>query len=119
MHTFSVALATGGGQTIRATDTTSINPTVAGISGPIAVRGLVVSSFSPNANGFTVNFSKPFIPADLALYDTNSNTAANIVITGSNGVGPIHGSLLIDPSNQSLAFKATSAYLGCSMVQWH
>ncbi len=78
----------------------------------IASGGLLVTSLAPMPDGFTVTFNRAFIPGDLTLYGANSNAVADVVMMGSNGVGAIHGSLIIDPTNQSLTFKATSSYLG-------
>ena len=111
VHTFNVTLNTGGNQFITAADTASSKPTVAGTSSAITTRGLVVTSLTPTPTGFTATFSKAFMPADLALYAGDLKTVADVVLTGNNGVGPIHGSLIIDPSNQSLTFKATASYL--------
>ncbi len=110
MHTFSVTLNTGGNQTISATDTTSTNPTISGTSNPISTRGLVVTAFTPTPTGFTASFSKAFIPNDLTLYGTNKTTVQDVTLVGTH-VGPIHGSLIIDPSNMSVTFKATASYL--------
>ena len=87
------------------------NPIIIGTSTDIITRGLVVSSFTPTPNGFIVGFDKSFVPSDLFLYNSNLSTPADVRMTGSNGVHNIIGSLLLDPSNQSLTFKATSAYL--------
>ncbi len=111
IHTFSVILATAGNQKVTATDTTSTNPAITGTSNTVAVAGLVVTSVTPTPNGFTVTFNKAFIPGDIALYGANKNVVADVVLTGDNGVNAIHGSLLIDPSNQSFIFKATTSYL--------
>ena len=110
VHTFSVTLNTGGSQTISATDTTSTNPTIAGTSSPITVSGLVVTAFTPTPTGFTASFSKAFMPNDLTLYGANKTTVQDVTLVGTH-VGPIHGSLIIDPSNMSVTFKATASYL--------
>ncbi len=111
VHTFSVTLNTSGGQTITATDIHATNPTVTGISSPVTTRGLVVTALTPTPTGFTATFSKAFVPADLTLYGSNLKTVADVVLSGNNGVGPVHGSLIIDPANQSFTFKATASYL--------
>ena len=110
VHTFSVTLNTGGSQKISATDITSTNPTITGTSSPIAVSGLTVTAFTPTPTGFTASFSKAFIPNDLILYGTNKNTVQDVTLVGTH-VGPIHGSLIIDPSNMKVTFKATASYL--------
>ena len=110
-HTFSVMLNTAGSQRIMATDAVSSSPTtIIGSSGPITTRGLMVTSFAPTSTGFTASFSKAFLPADLTLYGQNQTTVKDVVLTGAH-VGPIHGSLLVDPSNMKITFKATSSYL--------
>ncbi len=108
VHSFAVTLVTAGNQTIKALDSSAL-PAV-GVSNAITTRGLVVTSFSPQPDGFTATFSKPFVPGDLALFGAALNVPAAVVMTGA-GVGPIHGSLLVDPSNQSVTFKATASYL--------
>ncbi len=112
VHTFNVMLNTCGNQTVSLADTTSRTPSITGTSSVITIRGLTVTSLTPTPNGFTINFNKPFVPADLTLYGANVSAVDDVVMTGNNGVGPIHGSLIIDPTNQSLTFKATSSYLG-------
>ncbi len=110
-HTFSVTLNTAGSQTITATDTVATTPTITGISNAIVTRGLLVTGFTPTPTGFIATFNKPFMPADLTLYSSSPNGVANITMFGSNSVGAIHGTLLIDPSNQSITFKTTATYL--------
>jgi hypothetical protein len=111
VHAFSVTLATGGKQTIVATDAASTNPTISGTSSAIATRGLVVvGTPTITASGFTVNFSKPFVPGNLALYGPGLGTAPVITLVGKAS-GSINGTLLADPSNTSITFKATSSSL--------
>jgi Bacterial Ig-like domain (group 2) len=110
-HTFAVTLNMAGSQKITAMDVAATKPLIIGISNTVITSGLQVSTLTPTPTGFTVTFNKPFIPADITLYGGSPNTVADVVLTGNNGVGLIHGSLLIDPSKQSFTFKATSAYL--------
>ena len=112
VHSFTggITLNTPGTQTISALDTTSTNPVIAGTSGAITTRGLVVTALTPNPTGFTATFNKAFLPADLTLYGLNLTTVQDVTMVGAH-VGPIHGSLLIDSSNTSFTFKATSSYL--------
>jgi hypothetical protein len=110
VHTFNIKLKTGGSQTITVTDTTSFNPTITGTSDLITTRGLVVTAFTPTATGFSASFSKKFLPADLTLYGPNLITVKDVTLRGAH-VGPINGSLIIDPSNQSITFNATANYL--------
>jgi hypothetical protein len=102
--TFSVTLNAPGNQTITATDT--LNPAITGTSGPITTRGLTVTSVTPAPTGFIASFSKPFVPADLTLYGAGLHTVQDVTLVGAH-VGAINGSLVIDPSNMSLVFKAT------------
>jgi hypothetical protein len=104
--TFSVTLNSQGSQTITATDNALTNPILTGTSGAITARGLTVSSLTPSARGFTAVFSKPFVPANLSIYGTGSKTA-DVTLVGAH-VGPISGSLLVDPSNTSVTFNATA-----------
>jgi hypothetical protein len=104
--TFSATLKSGGSQTITATDVSSTRPTITGTSNVIAARGLMVSSFTPTATGFTATFSKPFVPGDLTLYGAGLGTVQDVTLVGTNG--PINGSLIVDPSDMSITFNATS-----------
>jgi N-acetylneuraminic acid mutarotase len=108
--TVSVRLNTVGSQTITATDTVSTNPFIVGTSSSVITRGLVVSSFTPTPTGFTATFSKPFVSTDLTLYGTGTHTVQDVTLVGKTS-RPINGSLLIDPSNTSLTFKATATAL--------
>ncbi len=111
VHTFSVTFNSGATQVIAATDTVATTPTITGTSTPIIARGLVVTSFMPTATGFKVTFNKPFVPTDVTLYGSTSSAVADVTLFGSNGVGAIHGSLLIDPLNQGITFSATQNYV--------
>jgi hypothetical protein len=104
---FNITLNTAGSQTITATDTLSFNPKITGMSTPINTRGLTVASLTPRSDGFTVTFSKPFIPADLTLYGAGLNIVQDVTLVGAN-VGPVPGSLIIDPTDTSLTFHATA-----------
>ncbi len=110
-HTFTVGLNTAGTQTIAVIDTTATRPTINGSSSPVATMDLQVTSLTPTADGFTVTFNKPFVAADLTLYGATGAAVDDVTLTGSGGVGNIHGTLLIDPSHQSFTFKTTAAYL--------
>ncbi len=111
MHTFSVTVKTAGTQKIMAGDIAATKPAIIGTSNPIAVSGLMVTSLIPTPTGFTVTFNKAFIPGDITLFAGNPGAVADVVLTGDHGVNVIHGSLFLDPSNQSFIFKATSSYL--------
>jgi hypothetical protein len=111
VRTFSTTLATGGSQTITATDTTASNPAIVGASGPITTRGLVVSNFSPTPTGFTAIFSKRFVPDNISLWGgTVAKPIQDVTLVGDKS-GPVSGSLIIDPTNTSITFKASAIYL--------
>ena len=110
IHTFSVMLNTGGTQYITATDVNAVNPLLLGLSPAITVRGLLVNSFAPTPTGFVVTFNKSIVPNDLTLYGATSSAISDIVMTGA-GVGKIHGTIMVDPTNTIVTFKATADYL--------
>src|SRR5262249_16231843 len=78
-----------------------------GTSSAITTRGLVVTSFTTTADGFTAAFSKPFDPSKLTLYGAGQATVEDVTLVGAHG-GPIAGTVYVDPSNQSITFKATA-----------
>jgi hypothetical protein len=111
VSTFAVMLNTSGNQAITATDSVSTNPTITGTSSAVTTRGLVVvGNPTVTATGFTIGFSKPFIPADVALFGSSAKTVPDVTLVGKAS-GPIGGTLLIDPSNMSVTFKATNSSL--------
>jgi N-acetylneuraminic acid mutarotase len=110
LGTFSVTLRTAGGQTVTATGTNAAGPTLTGTSTAVNVRGLIVTSFTPTATGFTASFSKPFDPSVLTLYGSGVGTVSDVTLVG-NVSGPISGTLLVDPSNMSVTFNATGNFL--------
>src|SRR2546423_27604 len=55
---FNATLNTSGSRTITATDT--VTGSLTGTSPAIAVRGLLVNSFTTTPTGFSIAFSKPF-----------------------------------------------------------
>ncbi len=109
VHTFSVTLNTSGSQKIIVTDTTALSPSIFGVSNTMLVNGLNIAAFTPTPTGFTATFNKPILPANLRLYGS-ANAVADVTMTGA-GLGAIHGSLMIDPTNKIVTFKTTSAYL--------
>jgi hypothetical protein len=108
--TFQVTLNTAGNQTVTATDNAATQPISTGSSTAITTRGLVVSSFTPAADGFTAVFSKAFDPSKLTLYGSGLATVPDVTLVGAHS-GPITGTLYVDPSNQRITFKATESFL--------
>ncbi len=110
VHTFNLTLKTAGTEIVQAIDTVSTNPIIQGSTKPITTNGLQVTAFNPTPTGFTATFNKTFLPADLTLYSQNKTTVMDVTLLGKNE-GPIHGSLLIDPTNSIIIFNATASYL--------
>jgi N-acetylneuraminic acid mutarotase len=110
--TFQVTLNTAGSQTITASDVASLTspPLITGTSAAISTRGLVVSAFTPAADGFTATFSKAFDPSKLTLYGSGLSTVQDVTVVGAHN-GPITGTVYVDPSKQSITFKATESAL--------
>ncbi len=118
VHNFSVALASGGTQFITATDLISANPLITGTSAGVSVRGLIVSNFTPTPTGFTVAFNKAVMPTDLFLYNANNTTRVDVTMSGGSStfgnhqaVGNINGTLVFDPANALMTFKASAINL--------
>ncbi len=109
-HTFSVILSTPGNQTVSVSDTLSTNPAVTGTTQNIATRGLLVNNFTQTPTGFTATFNRQITPGDLSMYASNLSTVQDVTMRGAS-VGPIHGTVVVDPSNLSITFNATSSYL--------
>jgi N-acetylneuraminic acid mutarotase len=107
---FNVTLNTAGRQNITVADAVATSPTVTCTSNPVTTRGLVVGSFTPAADGFTVTFSKAFDPSKLTLYGSGLSTIQDVTLVGAHS-GPITGTVYVDPSNKSITFKATTSYL--------
>jgi hypothetical protein len=107
---FRVTLKSAGSQIITATDNADTLPTITGTSAVITTRGLTVTAFTPTADGFTVTFSKAFDPSKLTLYGSGLATVQDVTLIGAHS-GPIPGSVYVDPSNQSITFKATESAL--------
>src|SRR5262249_44802822 len=78
----------------------------------VVVRGLVVTSFTPTATGFTATFNKPFVNSStspLNLYDASSASyrAADVtLVLGTSTV--IKGSLIVDATNTGFTFIKTN-----------
>ena len=97
--TFSATLATAGNQTLTATD--AVN-NLSGTSSPFATRGLVVTSFTPTASGFTVTFNKPFTTSTVNLYSVaaGSQTPAlpdDVLLATTNTQVSVRGSVVFTP----------------------
>jgi N-acetylneuraminic acid mutarotase len=107
MGIFSVTFNTAGGQTITASDT--VNSGIAATTNTITVTPppLTVASFTPTPTGFTATFNEPLNPADLTMYGTGLGTVQDATLVGKT-TGPISGTLLVDPTNTSITFKATA-----------
>ena len=106
------------GTTIIVRDTTATTPPISGLSAPVSVQGLVVvGPIQTTATGFTVTFSKPFVPADLALYGFNTTTVPDVTMVGAplaDMAAPfnIPGTLFLDPTTpNTIVFKASLAFL--------
>ena len=108
--TFNVTLKTPGTQTISANDTSSTG--IVGTSNNIATLGLVVTSLTPTATGFIAVFNKAFDPKQINLYDSQGTFGPDDVLLTGPGAPQtsIHGSLIIDPSNQTITFVKTSTF---------
>jgi hypothetical protein len=102
---FTATFKSSGTQTITVTDKIT-DPPIKGTSVTVA-PALLVTSFTPTPTGFTVGFNKPFIPDALTLYGVGLNTVQDVMLVGAH-VGPIMGSLVVDPTNTSLTFNATA-----------
>ena len=93
LGTFSATLQTPGSQTITATDT--VTSSITGTTGSIAVRGLVVTSFSTTPGGFVITFNKPFNPSTVALYTEDATSDDSMLVTLNSQVS-VRGSLVLN-----------------------
>ncbi len=109
---FHATLQSPGSQTLTATDASAA--TITGTSNTVATRGLTVASLSPTATGFIATFDKPFDPSHISLYDANGVNGPDDVLLTGPGAPQIsfHGSLIIDPSDQTITFVKTSNFNG-------
>jgi autotransporter-associated beta strand protein len=112
--TFSATFNKSGSQTLTATDTT--NAGLSGTSGPIAVRGLIVTGFTPTPTGFTVGFSKAFVntsTSPINLYDAASAAygAPDVTLVAGDR-SSVRGSLIINPTNTGFTFVKTGGPTG-------
>jgi hypothetical protein len=88
------------------TTTQTFNVTV------VPPSGLVVTAVQPTDTGFTATFSESFNASLLHMYDTAANglRPADVTLVGAR-VGPVGGSLVVDPANEQVTFIATSGVL--------
>jgi hypothetical protein len=112
VHVFSSTFMTMGNQTISVAD--SVSSTIAGTSNVIAARGLIVTGLTPTSSGFVIAFNKPFDPSQVNLYDAGGAWGSTDVQLTGPGAPQIsfRGSLLIDPSDQTITFVKTSSFTG-------
>ncbi len=101
---FSATWNTPGNQSLTVMD---LAKPILGSSGSVAVRGLIVTAFTPTPSGFTATFSKPINPAQLHLYDSAivNNGPPSVTLEGPTGA--VRGSLLIDPTDTTITFVKT------------
>jgi hypothetical protein len=102
---FTGTPATPGTQTLSVIDTGTV---ISGISSPIPVRGLVVTSFTPTPSGFSVTFNKAFNRQMVNLYTSTTSPDDVMLATNSTQVS-IRGSVLFNsPTNPvSMTFVKT------------
>ena len=95
---FSATLATAGTQTLTATDTVQNSGfnAITGTTGGIVTRGLVVTSFTPTAGGFTITFDKPFNPSTVNLF-TTTGLPNDVLLATTNTQVSLRGSLVFNP----------------------
>jgi hypothetical protein len=110
---FNATLNRTGSQTLTATDTA--NGALTG-SNSIAVRGLIVTAFTPAPTGFTVGFSKAFVNSSTSpinLYDAASAGygAPDVTLVASDKT-VVRGSLLINATNTGFTFVKTNVVPG-------
>ena len=105
---FNVNFNASGNQTVTVTDLS--NP-ITGFSALVAVRGLVVSNFTPTPSGFIATFSKPINPLQINIYQSNitNNGPPDVTLVGPTGT--VRGSLLIDPTDTTITFVKTDTVI--------
>ena len=67
----------------------------------------VASSFTATPTGFTVTFSQAFNPGNINLTGPTGTDGPVAVILNETGVGPVSGSLYLDPTDTQLTFVKT------------
>ena len=70
------------------------------------------TSFTPTSTGFTATFAEPFNLAPLNLYSTAAANLgpADVTLVGAS-TGPVRGSLIVTPGNQTITFVKTGGVL--------
>ena len=78
----------------------------------ILTAPLQVTALAPKTTGFTATFNEPLNPAPLNLYDTSTAGLgpADVTLVGAS-TGPVRGSLIVSPGNQSITFVKTGGLL--------
>ena len=73
---------------------------------------LAVTSVTPTSTGFTASFNEPFALAPLNLYGTATASLgpADVTLVGAS-TGPVRGSLIVSPGNQTITFVKTGGVL--------
>lgn len=76
------------------------------------VLTLAVSSMTQTTGGVVIHFTRPFDPSTLNLYDTATAGfgPADVTLVGA-ATGPVRGSLIVAPDNQTVTFMKTGAIL--------
>jgi hypothetical protein len=98
---FSATLGTPGTRTLTATDTA--HSFISGVTGPLTVRGLVVTGFTAAPDGFSVSFNKPFNPNTVNLYTAASLPDSVMLATTSTQVS-IRGSVVYNTPTSPTSF---------------
>ncbi len=90
--------------------------TIAGASSAIAMRGLTVTNLIPTSTGFVAIFDKPFrSQPDQSLRRRWRRGIDDVLLTGPGAPQvSFHGSLIVDPSDQTITFVKTSNFTGAS-----
>ena len=73
---------------------------------------LAVASFAPTSTGFTATFTEPFNLSLINLYSTatGGQGPADVTLVGASN-GPVTGSLIVTPGNQTITFVETGGVL--------
>ncbi len=107
---FSATFNSLGSENLTATDVA--NAGISGTSNAVATHGLTVTSLTPTSTGFVATFDEPFNPTVLNLYDAGGVDGPDDVLLTGPGAPQIstHGTLIIDPSDQTITFVKTSNF---------